>query len=65
MTLWLWIPLLVSIPVALLYLGRGYLAWTISGALSLGVWAAHGIDSPVLPVIRVPRAEFTLNRSQS
>ncbi len=38
----------IATVVALLYVGRGFAAWTLGGALALIAWALTGIDSPWL-----------------
>ncbi len=47
------IPVLAGLAVlatllALLHLGRAYLAWVASGALALGFWALGGVATPLL-----------------
>jgi acyl-CoA dehydrogenase len=35
----------LAVAIALLYVGRGYLAWTVAGALALLAWLVAGVES--------------------
>ncbi len=41
----------LAVSIALLYRGRGYLAWTVAGALLFALWAVSGVGSPTAFVL--------------